>query len=48
MSESVVLCEGYHDRAFWAALLEHLGCADPGRNPGKRGRKNVLPLVPKL
>lgn len=25
-SESVVLCEGYHDRAFWAGLLLHLGC----------------------
>jgi len=26
MSESVILCEGYHDRAFWTGWLEHLGC----------------------
>ncbi len=25
-SESVVLCEGYHDRAFWAGWLKRLGC----------------------
>ena len=30
MSESVIYCEGYHDRAFWAGWLTHLGCADPG------------------
>lgn len=30
MTESYVLCEGYHDRAFWAGLLLHLGCSDPG------------------
>jgi len=28
--QSVVLCEGYHDRAFWAGWLMHLGCVDPG------------------
>jgi hypothetical protein len=26
--ESVVLCEGVHDRAFWKGWLEHLGCED--------------------
>jgi len=41
MTESVVLCEGYYDRAFWAGWLEHLGCIDPGRQPGKPGRVAV-------
>lgn len=41
MSESVVLCEGYHDRAFWAGWLEHLGCPKPKpdaivRDPNKK------------
>jgi hypothetical protein len=27
--ESVILCEGFHDRAFWAGLLERkLQCTD--------------------
>lgn len=34
MSESYLLCEGYQDRAFWAGLLLHLGCSDPGSRPG--------------
>jgi hypothetical protein len=25
--ESIILCEGYHDRAFWAGWLKHRGCA---------------------
>ena len=33
MSERVVLCEGYLDRAFWAGWLESLGCTVPGK-PG--------------
>jgi hypothetical protein len=37
MSESLVLCEGYHDRAFWAGWLRHLGCSDQGFRPGTRG-----------
>ena len=37
MSESVVLCEGYHDRAFWAGWLTHLGCSDEGFKPGTNG-----------
>lgn len=28
--ETVVLCEGYHDRAFWRGLLLTFGCNDPG------------------
>ncbi len=40
--ESVVLCEGYHDRAFWAGWLTHLGCTDPGLKPGKTTRSQVL------
>jgi hypothetical protein len=34
VTESVVLCEGYHDRAFWAGLLLFLGCNDPGIKQG--------------
>jgi hypothetical protein len=37
MSESVVLCEGFHDRAFWAGWLAHLGCSDEGFRPGTPG-----------
>lgn len=40
--ESVILCEGYHDRAFWAGWLEYLGCTDPGRRPGRTARADVL------
>jgi hypothetical protein len=29
-TETYVVCEGYHDRAFWAGALLHLGCSDPG------------------
>ncbi len=43
MSESVVLCEGYHDRAFWAGWLQHLGCTDPGLpSGGKTSRSAIL------
>lgn len=35
-TETYVICEGYHDRAFWAGWL-HLGCRDPGlRDSGQR------------
>ncbi len=27
-TESVVLCEGFHDRAFWKGWLSHLDCRD--------------------
>jgi hypothetical protein len=42
MSESVILCEGFHDRAFWKGWLEHLGCQDPGvPQPGGSGRRPI-------
>ncbi|MFZ4575068.1 MAG: hypothetical protein ACOYN0_11765 [Phycisphaerales bacterium] len=25
-SESVICCEGFHDRAFWGGLLQYAGC----------------------
>ncbi len=28
MSETIILVEGYHDRAFWKGLLLHAGCVD--------------------
>src|SRR5207247_8902599 len=37
MSESVILCEGFQDRAFWAGWLTYLGCSDEGYRPGSRG-----------
>jgi hypothetical protein len=33
MNSSIVLCEGYHDRAFLQGALLHLGCTDPGLQP---------------
>lgn len=42
MSESVVLCEGYYDRAFWAGWLLHLHCTDLSLKPGLPGRVQVL------
>lgn len=32
MSERIILCEGFYDRAFWAGWLEHLGCPEPPHN----------------
>ena len=29
MTQKVLLCEGFDDRAFWSGLLLHLGCTDP-------------------
>lgn len=43
MSESVILCEGYHDRAFWMGWLLRLGCTDPGTPPA--GRTNRVPIA---
>ncbi len=37
MRESVILCEGYHDRAFWAGWLENLGCLNLGQRPAGGG-----------
>ncbi|MGA2498763.1 MAG: hypothetical protein ABSH20_13550 [Tepidisphaeraceae bacterium] len=28
LSEALVICEGYHDRAFWHGMLKDLGCHD--------------------
>jgi hypothetical protein len=43
MSESVLYCEGYHDRAFWKGWLGHLGCVDPGSPPpGRTGRVPIF------
>jgi hypothetical protein len=46
MNERVVLCEGFHDRAFWQGALEGLKCVDPGAAKG--GRKPVLDLDGKV
>ncbi len=48
MSESVILCEGYHDRAFWAGWLTHLGCSDPGLREGGRRREVYDPWSRKV
>ncbi|MDT7815668.1 MAG: hypothetical protein QOJ42_5584 [Acidobacteriaceae bacterium] len=46
MSESVILCEGYHDRAFWDGWLRYLGCSDPGVPPPGRNRgRSILELA---
>jgi hypothetical protein len=37
MSESVILCEGFHDRAFWDGWLTFLGCKSDGFKPGTTG-----------
>jgi hypothetical protein len=37
MSESVILCEGFHDRAFWDGWLTLLGCNSDGFKPGTPG-----------
>ena len=42
MSESVIYCEGYHDRAFWTGWLKHLGCVDPGLPPPGRSGRNPI------
>lgn len=31
--QSIILCEGFHDRSFWAGLLESLGCPEPKPHP---------------
>lgn len=42
MSETRILCEGYHDRAFWKGWLLKLGCSDAAFKPVK-GVKAVDP-----
>ena len=36
--QSIILCEGYYDRAFWAGWLIDMGFMDPGLQPGKAAR----------
>src|SRR5438874_3231905 len=43
MSESLVLCEGFHDRAFWDGWLRLLGCDSAGFRPGTSGFPAVDP-----
>jgi hypothetical protein len=43
MSESVILCEGYHDRAFWDGWLTSLGCNSAGFKPGTPGYPAIDP-----
>ena len=31
--ESVILCEGYHDRSFWKGFLKRFDCQDPSGRP---------------
>lgn len=42
MSESVIYCEGFYDRAFWAGWLEHLKCIDPGKPPAGIFRRQPI------
>lgn len=42
MSERVVLCEGFRDRAFWAAWLPRLGWTDMARGRRPRPRFEEL------
>jgi hypothetical protein len=42
MSESIVLCEGFHDRAFWRGWLGYLGCTDPGAPPPGSHRRAAV------
>src|SRR5579862_2913081 len=42
MSQSVIICEGFYDRDFWAGWLTFLGCNDPGVPlPGKTDRMPI-------
>lgn len=41
MSESVVLCEGYHDRAFWAGWLRSLRCTDLAQQSQSRSDARI-------
>ena len=39
--ESIVFCEGYHDREFWQGWLEYLRCTNLGRPAKQSGRVDV-------
>ena len=32
-TQSIIFCEGFHDRSFWAGLLEFLNCPEPKPHP---------------
>ena len=40
-SESTILCEGYHDRAFWAGWLEFLDCESCKQTGKRTGRSEA-------
>ena len=35
-SETILLCEGYYDRAFWDGWLRFLGCVEERSDPWKK------------
>jgi hypothetical protein len=39
--ETIVFCEGYYDRQFWAGWLTGLGCVDPGKDSGTNCRNPI-------
>jgi hypothetical protein len=44
MNESIVFCEGFHDRAFWKGWLQdRFRCTDPGApQPGQSQRRQII------
>lgn len=40
-TETVILCEGFHDRAFWAGWLLSRECRNLSIRPGREGRIEV-------
>ena len=43
MNESVILCEGFHDRAFWDGWLAHLNCSKARYVPNAPGGQQKDP-----
>jgi len=41
VTETYIVCEGYHDRSFWSGALIFLGCNDPGIKAVDRPRVPV-------
>jgi len=39
--ESLILCEGFHDRDFWKGWLKYLGCKDARSRDGERDSLQV-------
>jgi hypothetical protein len=48
VSESLILCEGFHDRAFWDGWLAYLGCNSVGFKPGTPGYPALDPWGDKV